>query len=330
MGHDPQPRKRRTRLAQAVLSGVAVLSIAGAAGFWLAGQAGNPPGATSYLGTGPGQFDGPTGLVLDRQGNLFAVDQGNNRLQELSAGGRPLAQWGTRGSGSLQFNAPSDVDISPDGRIYVVDHANSRIPVLRNGKQIDEIEAYASGVAVDSRGMIYAPDSFHHWMNIYAPNDSTRPAVSWPISEIHAGRRPYPAGLAVDEQGDVYMADRSDNRVIELSPRGEPLFTFGMAGHGPAQFDDPTDVALGAGGTIYVADAKNDRVCRFSATGRLLRTWGSPGSELGQFSRPSSVAVDPRGNIYVSDYYNNRVQKFSASGKVLWATHGSQPLVPSS
>jgi DNA-binding beta-propeller fold protein YncE len=69
-------------------------------------------------------------VAVDGQGNLYVADSENNRIQELSADGQPLAQWGGAGSGPGQFNAPFGVAANAAGKVYVADSKNNRVQVL--------------------------------------------------------------------------------------------------------------------------------------------------------------------------------------------------------
>jgi DNA-binding beta-propeller fold protein YncE/copper chaperone CopZ len=122
-----------------------------------------------------------------------------------------------------------------------------------------------------------------------------------------------PMGVAVDAQGNVYVADSRNRRVQKLSPEGKFLEEFG----GPDVFKKPVDVAVGAEGTIYVCDYEADRVEAFSQDGKRLYGWGEPGEGDGQFRSPAGIAADKAGNLYVADFYNHRIQVFDFKGRWL-------------
>lgn len=306
------------------LSGMAAVLAAVAVAFLLLTHTLFPTAMETSEGTGPGQFHGPTGISVDRQENVYVVDQGNNRIQELSPDGRPLAQWGTQGKGSVQFDSPSDLAIGPDGSIYVSDIGNKRIPKLQGGQQVDEYACDCGGLAIDNQATLYATNYANGQIEKFSRNGDALPPLR--ISGVQVGSYSFPAGIAVDTRGIIYIADRENNRILEVSPAGKPVGQLGTFGRKPGQFDKPTDIALDARGNIYVADANNDRIQKLSPSGSPLAVWGRGGTGLGQFTRPVSIAVDAAGNIYVADHFNNRVQKFSPSGRPLWATQGQTPL----
>ncbi len=149
------------------------------------------------------------------------------------------------------------------------------------------------------------------------------PSANWQVIVDGLGQ---PNGVAVDEPGNIYVANSENNRIQKLSAAGQLLFEWGSDwGHSAGQFEAPQDVAVDAQGNVYVADRDNDRIQKLSAAGQPLAQWGTAGRGPGQFSNPTGVAVDGQGNVYVTDRANARVQKLSAAGQPLaqWGTFGS-------
>ena len=81
-------------------------------------------------GTGDGQFIRPAGLSVDTSGNIFVVDEGNNRIQKFDSNGNFITKWGTQGTGDGQFEEPTGIALDSSGNVYVVDRGNSRIQVF--------------------------------------------------------------------------------------------------------------------------------------------------------------------------------------------------------
>ena len=71
------------------------------------------------------QFESPTGVAVDRAGNVYVADTSNNRVQKFSSTGNFIRQWGSMGDGLLRGS--SDVALDPQGNLYVVDMRNRRV-----------------------------------------------------------------------------------------------------------------------------------------------------------------------------------------------------------
>ena len=128
-----------------------------------------------------------------------------------------------------------------------------------------------------------------------------------------------PTGIAVDGNGNVFVADTGNGRIQKFSSTGAFLTTIGSKGSGHGQLAAPNGIAIDHVGNIYVADAGNHRVLKLAPDGGLLAEWKGP--ELG-FYGPRRIAIGPDDSIYVVDQGHNRIVKFSSDGQVL-ATWGS-------
>jgi hypothetical protein len=148
--------------------------------------------------------------------------------------------------------------------------------------------------------------------------------TKWGTEGAGPGEFLYPAGVAVDGSGNVYVADFLNDRVQKFTSTGTYLTQWGSSGYSDGHFDHLYGVAVDGSGNVYVTDYYNDRVQKFTSTGTYLLQWGETGASDGQLSGPFGVAVDGSGNVYVADFYNDRVQKFTSTGTYLtqWGTYG--------
>lgn len=126
-----------------------------------------------------------------------------------------------------------------------------------------------------------------------------------------------PVQMDFDSDGNLYVADSSNNRIAKYNSSGSFITSFGTA------FSGPTGVAVDSSGNILVANFQQDKIEKFTNNGVLISTFGSTGSGNNQFSGPYGIALDSGGNIYVADSFNNRIQKFNSSFTYLSTITGS-------
>jgi DNA-binding beta-propeller fold protein YncE len=155
-----------------------------------------------------------------------------------------------------------------------------------------------------------------------------------------------PHGIAVDRQGNVWVADFAGNaagtkghQVHKFSPKGDKLLSLGVAGtpgNADGQFNQPNDVAVGPDGSIYVSDGHDGqgmttnaalaegikrgataRISKFSPDGKFIKSWGRLGVRHGEFRTPHALAFDARGRLWVTDRGNHRLEIFDQEGNYL-------------
>ena len=155
-----------------------------------------------------------------------------------------------------------------------------------------------------------------------------------------------PHGIAVDRQGNVWVADFAGNKngtkghqVHKFSPKGEKLMSLGVAGkpgNADGQFNQPNAVVVGPDGNIYVADGHDaqgmitakgiaegisrgatSRISKFSPDGNFIKSWGKIGVRHGEFRTPHALKFDSRGRLWVADRGNHRIEIFDQNGTYL-------------
>ena len=134
-----------------------------------------------------------------------------------------------------------------------------------------------------------------------------------------------PDDVAAAPNGDIYVTDALNSRVLRFDARGIFITAWGSQGNGNGQFAKPRGIAVDSDGFVYVADANGHRIQKFDSNGAFQLSWGEEGSGDGQFSFPMGIAVDADDYVYVTDHRNDRVQKFNSNGRYLieWGAEGT-------
>ena len=125
----------------------------------------------------------------------------------------------------------------------------------------------------------------------------------------------WPTSVAIDNNGDVYVADEWLNRITKYTKDGEFINKWGTAGSGDGELNGPSGIVFDSSDNLLIVDSGNNRVQKFSKDGNFISKFGSAGSGNGQFNLPWGIAVDKKDNIYIADWRNDRIQVFSSDGQ---------------
>ena len=250
----------------------------------------------------------PSGVATDQSGNLYIADHQANRVRKVSSSGiiTTVAGTGTAGfsgdggaASAAALRDPYGVAVDNSGNLYISDRLNQRIRKVTPAGGITTFAGSgSSGFAGD--GGAAASASFFN-----------------------------PAGLAVDNTGNLYIADNNNHRVRKVSAAG---VISTVAGNGTPNFrgdggpatsagvPNPSAVALDGAGNLYITDSTN-RVRMVNSAGVISTIAGTGTSAFSgdggaQLSQPAGVAVDAAGNVYISDSFNNRVRRVNTAGAI--------------
>ncbi|WP_421861462.1 NHL repeat-containing protein [Marinobacter salarius] len=250
--------------------------------------------------------------------------------------------WGEKGSGPGQFNDPTGVAVT-DTEVFVSDARNGSIQVFdHQGHFKREFGTPGDGIGELGRPMnltihndkLYVPEYMNDRIQVFTLAGEPLKVIGGPGKG--PGQFNAPGGVAVADNGDLFVADFYNHRVQHLRADGsfvQQWGTTGVTGRGAGEFTYPTDVALGEDSVLYVAGGYGNRVQVFNTGGDFLRKWGGPfaiglyGPFKGWFTTTTSIALGPNGEVFVADFYNDRIQKFTAQGDYLTA-FGTTPSNP--
>jgi tripartite motif-containing protein 71 len=155
--------------------------------------------------------------------------------------------------------------------------------------------------------------------------------ASWGSAGSALHQLQFPEGIAVDADGEVFIADTGNHRILVWTAAGKPLRSIGSFGslanwRNPPQFNHPTGMLLLPMKRMYVADSLNHRIVVVDEQGQVANHWGEQGRGDGQFDRPRELALDRFNNVWVLDSGNSRVQVFGGPGsfKGTWGSFGKE------
>jgi uncharacterized protein (TIGR03663 family) len=170
-------------------------------------------------------------------------------------------------------------------------------------------------------------------VDLYAENNlSLSPIDVIGTTGAGEGQLMQPRNVAVSPDGDIFVADSGNHRIVVFSPEGKFIRTWGTFGSEPGTFNEPWGLAVDDE-VIYVADTWNHRIQKFDHQGSLLSVIGQSGSPSagqdggGLFFGPRDIVILNDGNLLVTDTGNHRLQIFDPEGNFL-DTAGEQGVQP--
>jgi uncharacterized protein (TIGR03437 family) len=344
-------------------------------------------GAPGYSGDGgpatSAEMSAPASIAVDSSGNVYFADRANARIRQISSSGGTISTaagngtTGYSGDGGpaldAQLDSPSAVAISGTF-VYLADTGNARIRVISPSGAITTIAGngtagysgdggpaasaqlnFPRAIAADPLGNVYFSDTgngrvrkiSNGVISTVAGNGNTGysgdggPATSAALS--------YPAGLALDAAGNLYIADTGNSRIRKVSSAG--IITTaagsgrpGYSGDGgsavSADLNYPNGVAVDTAGDLFIADTGNDAVREVSPAGVINTvagtsvntvngTVGSPGYSgdggpaiAAQLYNPYSVVTDGKGDVFIVDTGNSVIRELTPNGNIATVAGG--------
>lgn len=326
---------------------------------------------TTYLQRAVGQVNRAGGMTLDTAGNLYFSDIADHVVRSLAPGGTAVTLAGVAtlsGSadgvgGAAQFNIPKGIDVDSAGNLYVADTFNHTIRRITSAGAVSTIAgsagtqgdadgsaaaaqfSYPRDVVTDADGNVYVADTFNDKIRKITPagvvstlagsgeaGSADGPGVSASFNS--------PQGITIDADGNLYVADTSNDTIRKITPdgvvstlAGSPQ-QFGSAdGAGAAaRFNGPGDMTIDADGNLYVIDA-GSTIRKITPAGEVSTLAGAAGvwgneNGLGaaaRFRQPEGIALSDDGGLYVADTGNHAIRRVEPNGQVTTVAGNGAP-----
>jgi uncharacterized protein (TIGR03437 family) len=257
----------------------------------------------------------PFSTAIDKSGNLYIADQANNRVRMVTPGGTisTVAGNGTKGfkgdgaaAASAELNSPEGVAVDSSGNLYIADTGNNVVRKVSGGN-----------------------------ITTFAGSNGLGPGYTGDGGVANGAQLDLPAGIAFDNNGNLYIADSANNAIRMVS--GANISTF--AGNGTPSYqgdgglatsatvNNPQGVAVDSANNVYIADTSNSAIRKVTTSTGIITTvagtitTGFSGDQglatNAELNDPDGVAVDSAGNIYIADRFNNRIRMVLTSGIIV-------------
>ncbi|MCS7460764.1 S-layer homology domain-containing protein [Paenibacillus doosanensis] len=318
------------------------------------------------------QLKNPYGVAVDSSGNLYIVDYENSRIRKVDASGTISTVAGTGSAGfsgdggpatAAELNYPMGVAVDNSGNLYISDTVNCRIRKVDasgtistvagtgvfgysgdGGSAISAKLSYPSGMTTDKDGNVYFVDQSNHRIRKIDASGTISTVAGTGIAgdsgdggSAASAELRSPTGVALDDSGNLYIADFTNNRIRKVDRSGiiSTVAGTGSVGYsgdgGPAtsaQLTYPSGVAVDRYGQLYIADAGNYSIRKVDASGTISTIAGTGiqgysgdggAASSAQFFNPFSLAAANNGELYIADVFNQRVRKLSLGAQTVEA-----------
>jgi trimeric autotransporter adhesin len=314
------------------------------------------------------QLFNPIGLAADSAGNLFIADSSNSRIRKVSPDGTISTAAGNGTAGhtgdggqatSAELNQPWGLAFDILGNLLVSDSANHCIRKV-TGSTISNVAGTGiagfsgddsaatsaklnrpTGLAVDTTGNLFITDTANQSIReitidgyIHTIAGSGTQGFDGDGKQATSAKFNFPAGLALDGAGNLFVADSGNYRIRKITSDGgistiAGAGTAGFSGDGgaatKAEFDLPMAVMVDAAGNLFIADYVNRRIRMVTTSGVVSTSVGTgtagfsgDGGQAGSahFTLPAGVALDSKGNLFIADSSNSRIRVVAPSGVI--------------
>jgi len=259
----------------------------------------------------------PTGIAVDKENNIYVVDESRLKLKKFNMNGELFVGWEKGEPEVRDLKNPAGIAVDSEGYIYITDYKKHFILKLdKGGKFVARWGGVSAGkeelntplgIAVDRNNDVYVVDAGNSRIIKY--NSQAELIKMWGKEGQGAGELTSPRAIAISRKNEVFVLD--SRSVHKFSSQGDFLGSWEKRGAGDGKFNNPLGMAIDQDNYIYIADSANHRLQKFDESGRLIAKWGVQGKGNGQLNLPFGIVVANQGSVFVTDRENNRVQVFT-------------------
>jgi RHS repeat-associated protein len=264
------------------------------------------------------QMNGVSGIGVDQSGNLFVVNWGSGTISVYDSNRVYQRSFSTGGGGVTQLSGPTQILMdNTNGLLYVQDWYNNRVSAWKqDGTPVAVYGAgmlnEMNGMALDGLGYLYVGDSANNRVLKINLADGSAAATFGSGAGTWAGQLKYPEGIAFDQDKNLWVAERDNNRFSVFQKDG--TFVKAVTAVGGA-LSNPIQIHF-KDGAIWELDRGINQLQVFDIQGNLLGSYGSKGNGNGQVNDCRGFDFDTVGGFYIGDYNNNRVVRYDPCGSV--------------
>lgn len=263
------------------------------------------------------QLSQPYGIAVDSKNNLYTADSKVGAIFIFNTETRDLDM--IKNKTHAHFDRIIGLAMDDGDRLFVSDPGLHHVLVFDSShKAVDMINdgmVEPSMLAIDKENrQLYVSDIELDQILVYDADTLKLKRKIGSTGHKHELTTPgdfaKPTGVAVDQEGSLYVCDTMNSRIEIFDADGKFISTFGKPGDGPGSFARPKGVAVDGDGHIWVADGQQDRVQVFNQDGQLLISFGGHGVLPGQFQGLAGITIDKDNRVFTSEIFPGRVQQF--------------------
>jgi|GEM_PF-730356 len=272
------------------------------------------------------RFKFPNDVAVDSEGNLFVADQGNNVIKKITTDGQ-VSVFATG------FNGPAGISVATSGNVYVADTFNNLVKKITKDGIVSNIDFVTApyGIAVDAQENVYYSSLSGNKIYKYLQSSGLTDVLAGSGTAGkddgtgNASTFNGPAGLDLDANGNVYVADWGNELIRKITPAGVVTTLAGSGtaastdGFGSfASLDGPKGIAIDADGIIYVTENSltSGRIRRIE-NGFVSTISATVAPATNTLTNPEGLTVDKQGNLYIADFNNNTIKFLPAQAQAV-------------